>query len=176
MEQAIESYWNGKAGAWTISQDIDYGFVGGNYRARKICKKPKCEVRFDATVYPSSLTSWWNIHNDNVIMIDPNYERSYVRPFWNTGIWDVTPWVWAHEAGHLMGLDDRYTDKKTSGVTVSGPNAGWEGNIMAQRGGVAEERNVREILERNAIVCPCCDPSPADCPSDPWAGPVLGGK
>jgi hypothetical protein len=127
-------------------------------------------------VYPSSLTSWWQIHNDNVIMIDPNYERSYVRPFWNTGIWNDNPWVWAHEAGHLMGLDDRYTDKKTSGVTASEPNAGWEGNIMAQWGGVVEERNVREILAQNGIFCPCCEPAPADCPSDPWARPVLGGK
>ena len=35
-------------------------------------------------------------------------------------------WVAAHEAGHLMGLGDRYKD--INGKSI--PQKGWENNIM----------------------------------------------
>lgn len=42
--------------------------------------------------------------------------------------------------GHLLGLDDRYTDK-------DGPNKGWENNIMgSSQKGKVEQRNIDGIL------------------------------
>ncbi len=57
-------------------------------------------------------------------------------------------WTMAHEAGHLMGLDDRYKDKKQKEGTVrSVPNPGWEENIMAEYGGTVDEKNFEEIIQ-----------------------------
>lgn len=54
-------------------------------------------------------------------------------------------WMVAHEYGHLIGLKDRYRDRVEGGCTVSVPEPGWEGNIMAQRGGRVEQRNIDEF-------------------------------
>lgn len=51
-------------------------------------------------------------------------------------------WVAAHEFGHFLGLSDRYTDR-------GGANKEWEGNMMAEHGGRADMRNIREIVHRN---------------------------
>ncbi|MDR1763090.1 MAG: metallopeptidase family protein, partial [Dysgonamonadaceae bacterium] len=49
--------------------------------------------------------------------------------------------TYVHEVGHLLGLDDRYTDK-------GGVNKGWEGNIMGEsRTGKVEQRNIDGILK-----------------------------
>jgi len=46
-----------------------------------------------------------------------------------------------HEVGHLLGLDDRYTDK-------NGPNKGWEKNIMGNsQNGKVEQRNIDGMLQ-----------------------------
>jgi hypothetical protein len=55
-------------------------------------------------------------------------------------------WTSAHEFGHYLGLDDRYTDKKAEGdKTVSVSMPGWENTIMgAESGGTV---NIWTILE-----------------------------
>ncbi len=55
-------------------------------------------------------------------------------------------WMVAHEAGHLMRLGDRYKD--TADHKHSNPDAGWKGNMMAERGGVIQEKNIAEIINR----------------------------
>lgn len=47
----------------------------------------------------------------------------------------------SHEFGHLIGLDDQYTDE-------GGANAGWEGNVMSEPAevGVVEQRNIDGIM------------------------------
>jgi len=57
-----------------------------------------------------------------------------------TGLWSswLTGGGAAHEAGHLMGLQDRYTE----GI---GPDPGWKGNIMAEPTGNPDSRNINAI-------------------------------
>jgi len=70
---------------------------------------------------------------------------------------DALNWTAAHEFGHLLGMDDRYTESLWS--TLSGtfggtrhtpPNPGYEGNLMAETGGVIESKNIRDLGEENA--------------------------
>lgn len=52
----------------------------------------------------------------------------------------------AHEAGHLMGLIDRYNRE------TGERHSGWEGNIMSNVvDGRVEERNIREMLRVNIL-------------------------
>lgn len=45
-----------------------------------------------------------------------------------------------HEFGHLMGLEDRYTDTK-------GVDSGWKGNIMGESAtGKVEQRNINGMI------------------------------
>lgn len=69
----------------------------------------------------------------------------------NRGIWAAdnrrgADWSFAHEAGHLMGLDDDYTDE-------NGPNLGHDGHMMAVYDGVVDVHEVMDIIRRNNIRC-----------------------
>ena len=49
-----------------------------------------------------------------------------------------------HEIGHILGLDDRYSDKNGRSV----PDKGWENNIMGNsKSGKVEQRNIDGILK-----------------------------
>lgn len=53
-----------------------------------------------------------------------------------------------HEFGHVLGLQDRYTEYWILGERVTPPNRGWYGNIMGDMHGVVQQRNIEAILER----------------------------
>ncbi len=68
-------------------------------------------------------------------------------------------WSPAHEFGHLLGLDDKYSE--TWGSVLWGlvcpegmcsretqPDAGYENNIMGINQGILESKNVRDIIEK----------------------------
>jgi len=67
-----------------------------------------------------------------------------------TGVWLTTSTGWdaAHEAGHLMGLIDRYT-RNEDGTTT--PYPFWETNIMGVPNGTIDVRNIEEILIQDMI-------------------------
>lgn len=77
----------------------------------------------------------------NYITIDPHEQRAHVGAGRNSGILNTNDSanVAAHEAGHLMGLNDHYGP--------NGANKGWEGNIMGDivRGKV-EGKNIQNII------------------------------
>ena len=79
---------------------------------------------------------------DNQINIPNGNGRAYVQGG-NKGNWpqDRPEWTAAHEAGHLMGIDDRY-DYSTN----KPKNPKWSGTIMAERGGVPHSQDVIDIL------------------------------
>ena len=110
-----------------------------------------CTVSFRANVTTSRQVGSQGLTNDNLIAITTDSRhRSYVINM-NRGIWtaDNNPgsdWRYAHEAGHLMGLDDDYTDQ-------NGPNPGHEGHMMAVRYGDVDVHEVMDIIRRNNIRC-----------------------
>ena len=61
------------------------------------------------------------------------------------GTWpaDRPAWTAAHEAGHLMGLPDQYTDK-------GGAKKGFENNIMGARDKAPSAADIKKIIDSNA--------------------------
>lgn len=86
---------------------------------------------------------------------------SFVQRYWFVGsrymrfnLDNGLAWTPAHEFGHLLGLDDRYSESffsRLSGVfggkRETTPDPGWQGNLMAEVGGSLESKNVRDLLE-----------------------------
>ena len=131
---------------------------GGNFSAQTSDGKQKFNVNVNVSIGlyegkekndPFIIEESWNPNNrDNFVEIGAADKRSYVSGG-DEGEWrsqgrngltlaedDPAP----HEVGHLLGLDDRYTDK-------NGPNKGWETNIMgSSQNGKVEQRNIDGIL------------------------------
>lgn len=140
MQKDINLKWGGKFTAQTSDGKKSFP-VGVNANVRLYKGKEKN----DPTIIPES---WDSSNRDNFIEIQEGSSRSYVTGG-DEGVWrsegrngrsladdDPAP----HEFGHLLGLDDRYTDK-------NGADAGWENNIMGNsRTGKVEQRNIYAIL------------------------------
>ena len=113
-------------------------------------------VRFRANVKYRNQVGANGIEDDNLIAIstDPNL-RSTVngdnRGNWNADNKPGTDWKFAHEAGHLMGLDDDYTDDPVSGRSV--PHQGHGGHMMGEWGGSVNQHEVEDLLRANNVRC-----------------------
>lgn len=109
-----------------------------------------CECEIQESGWPNG------IEDDNLIAIstDPNL-RSTVngdnRGYWNADNRPEADWQYAHEAGHLMGLDDDYVDDPNTGRSV--PNPGHEHHMMAEDQGTVVWHEVEGILRANNINC-----------------------
>ena len=92
--------------------------------------KDKCKLKMDATVTAHPDTNhWWNVPETHEVYVQPNGYRSNTNTLITWGNWaaDDSGWVAAHETGHLMGLNDQYTDQYNSqGDLVSVPKPGWK--------------------------------------------------
>ncbi|HEY6528915.1 MAG TPA: RHS repeat-associated core domain-containing protein, partial [Cellvibrionaceae bacterium] len=67
---------------------------------------------------------------------------------WNTNSKGVASGEMAHEAGHLMGADDHYSEGTGSnGERISTPAQGWEGNLMGELPGTTNDKNMQEIID-----------------------------
>ncbi|MGL4550168.1 MAG: hypothetical protein ACRC33_03185 [Gemmataceae bacterium] len=69
---------------------------------------------------------------------------------------DAFTWTPAHEFGHILGLDDRYSESIVSsikgtfgGTRTAAVHAGYEGNLMAVDGGTIGSKNVRDLAAEN---------------------------
>ncbi|OOB81721.1 hypothetical protein BZL53_13295 [Flavobacterium columnare] len=147
-----------KAVAAQYQKDINSRW-GGTYSAKTSDGKQsfKVNVKVNVGLYegkaqndPAIIPESWNPNNrDNFIEVGAGVARSYVTGG-DEGEWrsqgrngntlaqdDPAP----HEVGHLLGLDDRYTDG-------NGPDKGWGNNIMGDsKNGKVEQRNVDGILQ-----------------------------
>ena len=97
------------------------------------------KIHVTAKAYPTlpdSPVMQLAIPESNAVFVEQNGFRSYVEysgwghDHWSTGRWaaDAAPMVVAHEAGHMMGLEDKYVDLPYFG-SVDLP--GYETDIMA---------------------------------------------
>ncbi|MGN6296513.1 MAG: RHS repeat domain-containing protein, partial [Ginsengibacter sp.] len=132
---------------------------GGNFSAQTSDGKQKFNVNVSINVDlykgkeksdPWIIPGAWNPNNrDNYVEVGAADKRSYVtggdegewRSQGRSGLTLAQDDPAPHEVGHLLGLDDRYTDK-------NGPNKGWEKNIMGDsQNGKVEQRNIDGILQ-----------------------------
>ena len=110
-----------------------------------------CTVSFRANVTTSRQVGSQGLSDDNLVAITTDAKhRSYVINK-NRGVWTAdnipgSDWRYAHEAGHLMGLNDDYTDQ-------NGPKPGHEGHMMAVHGGSVDVHEVMDIIRKNNIRC-----------------------
>jgi len=117
-----------------------------------------CRILIRANVKSQATTDATKIKDDNVVSIttDPNLTASVTGG--NTGAWHAdnrkgSDWVFAHETGHLMGLDDDYTRDPITGATA--PKPGHAGHMMGDFGGAVVQHEIDGIVKANSITCPC---------------------
>jgi len=137
----INSKWGG-----TFSAKTSDGKQSFNVNVNVNVGLYKGKEKSDPWIIPGA----WNPNNrDNFVEVGAGDKRSYVSGG-DEGEWrskgrdgmtlaqdDPAP----HELGHLLGLDDRYTDK-------NGPDKGWGNNIMGNsQSGKVEQRNIDGILQ-----------------------------
>jgi hypothetical protein len=129
ITKSIEDEWNGK-------------------------KKGCCKVNVDANVTTDTKKRWFpGQSGDNQIEITSDSDhRSYVTWKGNGGKWSGGDgsWVFAHEAGHLMGLPDDYSDQEDG---TSKANDGHEGHMMGEHGGKVNQHEIDDALGKTK--CPC---------------------
>jgi hypothetical protein len=70
---------------------------------------------------------------------------------------DAFTWTPTHEFGHILGLEDRYSESIMSsirgtwgGVRHTVATQGYQTNLMASSGGVLEKQNVGDLASENA--------------------------
>lgn len=96
--------------------------------------------------------------DENNIAITSNSDhRSFVNGVGGRyGTWGeyADSWVYAHEAGHLMGLPDDYHDVTNPDGTISSLyNPVHKGHMMGDYGGTVNQHEVDSLL--NNVECPC---------------------
>ena len=118
----------------------------------------KCETERDLAFRlnargTANVAASCNRHGVRLIAIstDPNLRSVVYGVGGNTGYWNAdnrqgSDWQYAHEAGHLMGLGDDYTD-------AQGPNQGHDGHMMAEDKGIVVQHEVDDIMRANNIRC-----------------------
>ncbi len=127
VKTSIETNWNGN---WTSGSYQHIVFVAN--------------VKYVVVKYNDKGRALNDPFDDNVVKITDQEMRDYVRGG-DSGLWSTksADWVYAHEAGHLMGLADHYTDTANGSV----PNQGWAGDIMGDYGGTATQRDINDIVQ-----------------------------
>ena len=117
-----------------------------------------CRVRFVAKVNYKCQVGSRGLVDDNLIAISTDSKlRSYVNGVGgSTGYWiaDNIPgsdWRYAHEAGHLMGLDDDYVDNPVS--KLSEAKVGHENHMMGAWRKPVAKHEVDDVLRINNVRC-----------------------
>ena len=111
-----------------------------------------CTVRFVANVKYKNQVGSDGITDDNIIAITTDAKhRSYSlgksRGYWTADNNPGSDWRYAHEAGHLMGLDDDYNEQTGT------PNPGHEDHMMGKWGKPVAQHEVEDLLRANNVRC-----------------------
>ena len=106
IESAINSKWTGKYTGMTMNNETDIYDIQTNVNVLNVDKKP----------------DYLSQHENSVEINSRFFHRSEVS-IWSNGQSNAGNWTswdsgttYAHEAGHLFGLDDHYRDIKIGGV------------------------------------------------------------
>lgn len=112
----------------------------------------------------SSRTGIYVLNADGMTRVAPSYwvvGSDEVRYYTGSPDSDIN-WTPAHEFGHLIGLDDHYSESVFSrvgglfgGTRTTTVDTGWEGNIMGSHGGVLESKNLEELKNRRFAEYTC---------------------
>jgi uncharacterized protein RhaS with RHS repeats len=109
-----------------------------------------CKVVFDVSVAADPGANWRRraMKADNYVKVMSPPYRSWVGASNSYGRWasNAPGWDAAHEAGHLFGLPDDYTDRR-------GPKPGHRGHMMAQYGGTISQHEIDDILDETSCSC-----------------------
>jgi hypothetical protein len=135
IESTIETIWNATfSDGYEVSCSVDLTVRDENTEA----DSGKTQIFAVNESGPSHVTRHW--------VIGSRYLQH------NVANADVN-WTPAHEFGHLLGLDDRYSEGVISkisgrfgGERTTEVEPGWDGNIMAVSGGVLEQRNIEDLF------------------------------
>jgi hypothetical protein len=77
-----------------------------------------------------------------------------------SGTWDNNEpaGTWEHEAGHLMGLGDRYRVISRDPYRTEPVDSTAEGNIMAELDGSPNQAQIDSVIDAAGVTCPwwCC--------------------
>ncbi|MBN2788266.1 MAG: hypothetical protein JXQ69_08095, partial [Paludibacteraceae bacterium] len=140
MQNAIMNDWNNSGNGWTYTDRA----TGEVYNV-KFNVSVEVYDKKNPTNNPTFIPDSWNpISTNNYIEIGATQEdvsRSYVKGG-DEGEWrgyGTDPS--SHEFGHLIGLDDRYSD-------TNGTYLGWEGNVMGEPAGqgVVQQKNINNLV------------------------------
>jgi hypothetical protein len=121
---AIESGWTGKFGKYEVTTTVDTeSGVGDRNETNKI--KIMNDAKYRSYVLGSNRGKWNNSGNQDMVR---------------------------HEAGHLMGQPDRYTDQEQpDGKIISVPNHGYERNIMGNMAAPPSEQDIQDIIRNTKV-------------------------
>ncbi len=135
MKNTIETIWNaGFDQSYRVSCSVDMRFRGSS---TEDSTRNQIYVTVDSsatnvTRNPTLFYSSMNYHVNNSTVIG---------------------WTPAHEFGHMLGLDDHYSESVWSRIRdicgysrYTTVHPGWQGNIMATHMGTLERRNLQELF------------------------------
>jgi hypothetical protein len=166
--------------AANVKKDIEYvwnrGDLSNGDKPHVQCayycdnQDPGCPVRFDADVIIGNGTASKGFHQVSVVdkVANPNHRADMYK--WGD---NETQGVYAHEAGHLMGEIDQYTDYEgfdeicynSNDWTI--PFEGHKEDIMGSLSGKPTQDSIDRIVAWG-VVCPCdCCPAPFAPPRPP---------
>jgi len=156
IKEAIEDYWNKNAPRYRcykliVDVDVEVG------TSREKVSKGRVAVRVD----PSRLGIRDHVDNGGNVRYgewssnDPRDRNEPTNDGESVTTWSEAAqndgWTYAHEAGHVMGLNDGYTDIKDAKGKVIGaePKPGAPEDIMSTDPTRIDPRTVNLLVERN---------------------------
>jgi hypothetical protein len=196
VKKDIESKWNREQWDKDGDKKAD-GLDPWRVQCKEDCKPrdPGCTVKFEAHIGHKKNVSSQDVPEGGNAKKPGNEGSHWIRPGWKpgdtsivnawgatkklptanngmetTGVFHINDWagVYAHEAGHLMGLKDHQDVKEKtdpSGKKVKykvpnkkNPDGSW--NLMAWPSGWPSQDDINKIVKDSGIECPCnCCPN-----------------
>ena len=140
--EAIQNTWTGKFGSYSVITTVEIVDISSD------------RISNSVLLIDDHDTSYVNNKQYGVFYLKQDF----------FGI-DYYPATVSHEAGHLMGANDKYYEEiNASGERTTFPMEGYENNIMATLDGVVEESIIEEILSYPKNIISKSEKTPLEIP------------